>query len=341
MFQDIISRYKRRNAATLMDCPYPKPVAIVGLGTHCITNIVPVLEQLRVPISHILVRSPHIASVVARRFPDANLVDSIPPVLDDPSVKTVFVATPATTHLALVSQLLQSSKNVFIEKPPCETLAELHQLILLRKNAIVQVGLQKRFAPAVRVLQRQLGRHRADHYLLRYGTGAYPEGDALTDLFIHPLDLAVHLFGPAEVVSIVRSPDNTILLHLDHNGTKGALELSTSYSWQQPVEELTVVTKDGVYSLESTDCLSFSPRPHSFIGIPLEKIHPRHPTNVTLYHRDTFSPVFSANRLVSSGFYYEIEAFLSALQHNSPKGLTTLESLIPVYKIMESISRGK
>lgn len=36
-------------------------------------------------------------------------------------------------------------------------------------------------------------------YNLKYLTGSYPEGDAMLDLFVHPLDYVTFLFGKAEV----------------------------------------------------------------------------------------------------------------------------------------------
>lgn len=342
MLQEAIARYKRRHTAALLACRHDRPVAVVGLGGHCLANIVPVLEQLRVPLRYVCVRSASTAALAARRFPDTMVVEQPDAILADPAVAAVFVATPARHHFALANRVLQSGKALFVEKPPCMTLCQLQQLMLTRRhngNPAVQVGLQKRHAPAVMALARQLRRRHADHYLMRYCTGAYPEGDTLTELFIHPLDLAVHLFGPATLRSLMLTTQGTTLLHLDHGGTIGALELSTAYSWKRPVEELIVSTRGGTLHLYGTERLVYSPLPHPVAGIPTDKFLPCRPTDIVLYGHDPFSPTAEANSLVSGGFYAEICNFLNAIENRASATLTTLESLMPVYSLLEDIAQ--
>lgn len=341
MLQEVIARYKRRHAAALLACRYQQPVAIVGLGGHCLTNIVPVLEQLRVPIGYICVRSQRTAALAAQRFPEATIVDTPDPILADPAVASAIITTPASQHFGLANRVLQSGKSLFVEKPPCLTLDELLQLVHTRQHhgtPAVQVGLQKSYAPAVAALRQKLLRHPADHYLFRYCTGAYPEGDALTDLFIHPLHLVCHLFGPATLSAHRQTRQGTLLLQLDHGGTIGALELSTAYSWQRPVEELIVATSGGTLHLAGIERLIYSPIPQSIAGIPTDKIIPHPPADITLYSHDTFSPTAAANSLVSNGFYAEIRDFLDAAEHKAKRRLTTLESLVPVYRLLEELS---
>ncbi len=342
MLQETIARYKRRQAAAQLACRYTKAVALVGLGQHALANIIPVLEQLRTPLRYICVRSLGTATLAARRFPQARIVATLDPILADPAVAALFVTSSPTSHFPLAASILQSGKALFIEKPPCQTLDQLHQLVRLRHthgDLPVQVGLQRVHAPAVQLLRRHLVRHHPDHYLLRYCTGAYPEGDPLLDLYIHPLHLATHLFGPGMVRSLIRTHNGTILISLDHNGVVGTLELSTAYSWQQTVDQLTVATSGGTYHLQGTFELTFMPQSGTLGGIPLEKIRPRHPSLRTLYRHDTFSPTLANNSLAVSGFLGEITAFLDTIEHRPHTSLTTLESLVPLYRTIDYINR--
>ena len=68
-------------------------------------------------------------------------------------------------------------------------------------------------------------------YNKKYLTGAYPEGNALLDLFIHPLDCVTFLFGKADVKCAESVNDHTIMLILKHKHATGIIELSTAYSW--------------------------------------------------------------------------------------------------------------
>lgn len=337
MYSELIATFKRRRTAGMLACRYSRPVAFVGIGHHSLTNLYPVIEQLRVPLRYICLHSTRLAPLVEQRFPGVRVVHSLDPVLSDPEVEAVFVATPPRAQYSLACQVLQSGKALFIEKPPCRTLAELNHLVTLPSQR-VQVGMQKRYAPAVQTLVRHLRHRSLEHYTLRYCTGAYPEGNALTDLFIHPLDLVVFLFGPAQVAGVVRSGHGTLLVHLLHKSVVGALELSTDYSWQHPMEELTVVGRQGVYHLQGTERLTCTPIPPSLVGVPVEKVFRRHALEWTLYRRETFSPIPEASTLVSEGFYGEVKAFMDAVEEG--KGwsrLTGLASVWPAYELMQQI----
>lgn len=340
MFAELISGYKRRRTASRLVCRYTRAVAFVGLGGHSLANLYPVIEQLRVPLRYVCVRSPHTASLAARRFAGTQVVDSLEPILADPEVAAVFVATPPASQYRLAGQVLESGKALFVEKPPCRTLDELDRLVAIRHwrgNPPVQVGLQKRYAPAVQTLLRHMRHRRPEHYTLCYCTGAYPEGNELTDLFIHPLDLAVFLFGPARVAGVVRSGWGTRLVQLEHQGVVGSLELSTAYSWQHPQEELTVVCRQGLYRMLGTERLVYTPFPPSVAGIPTEKVLWRHPAELTLYRRELFSPVAEAGLWVSAGFRGEVEAFLDVVEGHSGRGLASLESVRGTYALMQQI----
>lgn len=112
---------------------------------------------------------------------------SLADILHDDDIKGVFVSASPQSHFAIASEVIKSGKALFIEKPPCQSEDELLQLISMRKEANfpqVTVGLQKRNAPVIRILKKKLQKCRGNmSYNLKYLTGAYPEGDALLDLF--------------------------------------------------------------------------------------------------------------------------------------------------------------
>ena len=56
-------------------------------------------------------------------------------------------------------------------------------------------------APAVQILLKRLRKEHLISYDLHFLTGNYPEGNALIDLFIHPLDLVTFLFGKPEIIA--------------------------------------------------------------------------------------------------------------------------------------------
>ena len=293
---------------------YQYQYAFVGMGQHSLTNLYPVLHYLGVPLKYTCVTSERKAKLIEQKYPSVKGTTSLDEILKDEAIKGVFVSASPLAHFSITSQVLQSGKSLFIEKPPCQTLEELDTLIALQQqygSPVAMVGLQKRYAPAVQLLKQRLRKERLISYDLHYFTGAYPEGNALLDLYIHPLDLVCHLFGKPEILAIRQVAKDSYILMLQHPHIVGALELSTAYSWTTAEESLKVCTHSGAYSLSQMEELTFTPTSSTIIGIPLEKLRSRHETKELLFKRNNFTPILLNNQVYTQGYYSEIETFLS------------------------------
>ena len=341
MIKELINRFKRIRSEQFLSRTYDAGYAFVGMGQHSLTNLYPVLSYLGIRLKYVCVTSEAKARQIERKYPWIKAVTSLDVILADDDIKGVLVAASPAAHFGIASRVLRSGKALFIEKPPCMTSAELESLIAAGGDA--EVGLQKRYSPAVQVLRTKLG-SRADKplsYELHYVTGAYPEGDALSDLYIHPLDLVCHLFGKAEVLCIRKTADNDYVLMLDHSGVTGSLELSTGFSWDDAMDELKVRTRTGIYTLESGGRLSFTARPAVILGVPLEKIGLAEPREAVLADRNSFSPVLSGNIVYAQGFYDEILSFAERTEGRKADNLSPLESLRDTYSLMELLRKVK
>ena len=204
-------------------------------------------------------------------------------------------------------------------------------------SPVAMVGLQQRYAPAVQILKKRLKGKQLLNYDLHYLTGAYPEGDALLDLYIHPLDLATWLFGKAEIVSYLEINEDSYLLMLRHQHIVGTIELSTCHSWQDAQQSLTVHTSSGTYSLNQCQELSFVPKQPVIAGIPMEKIRPRSQSVEYLYRHDSFSPILAGNSIYTQGFFQEVTTFVNAVEGKRAKILTDLQSIEPTLQLIENI----
>lgn len=338
---NIIDRYKRLRSEAYLKETYGGAYAFVGLGQHSLTNLYPVLHYLQVPLKYICVTSESKARLIEAKFHGVRAVTDLGIVLDDPEVRGVFVAASPSAQPAIARRVLLSGKALFVEKPPCRSAEELETLIAAAgegKAPLAMAGLQKRYAPAVRLLKGRLKNTKLISYDLHYCTGAYPEGDALTDLFIHPLDLVCHLFGKAEIL-LCRKVDGGFLLTLSHGHISGSLELSTAYSWADAKETLSVNTASGCFMLEGTDSLLFTPRPASAFGMPLEKTGLGKGATRLLFTRDSFSPVPAANAVYTGGFYDELHSFAEAAEGRWAEILTGLESLRDTYEIIDILKQ--
>jgi virulence factor len=176
--------------------------------------------------------------------------------------------------------------------------------------------VQRRHAPAVAVLRKRM--RKPQHYTLRYLAGAYPEGDVLTELFVHPLDMAVFLFGEVNALQKMRIPGQggeTLLVQVEHaSGVKGQLELSTLHEWSRSEEVLTVNTANGLWTLENLSRLTWEPYGARPLGIPLEKVLSRPSVTETHFEASRFLPQMAHQPLVVHGFYDELRSFADAVE---------------------------
>ena len=342
MIQALIKRYKRMRTEWFLRQTYQHQYAFVGMGQHSLTNLYPVLHYLGVPLKYICVTSARKARLIEQKFPDVKATTSLNEILNDEAIKGIFVSASPTAHFSIASQVLRSGKSLFIEKPPCRTLEELDTLIDLQQLhglPVVMVGLQKRYAPAVQLLKKRLNKEHLINYDLHYLTGVYPEGDALLDLFIHPLDLVCFLFGKPEILACRQIAEGSYILMLRHPHIVGTLELSTAYSWTDAEESLKVCTCSGSYHLSQMEELSFTPSSRTVSGIPMEKLCPHKTTVEYLYQNNSFTPILSANQVYSQGYYNELATFVEAVEHHDSHVISTLETIKDTYRLMDNLER--
>jgi len=171
----------------------------------------------------------------------------------------------------------------------------------------------------------------------KYLTGAYPEGNAIFDLFIHPIDTLIYLFGKAQIVGMERK-GGTIMLILRHENASGVVELSTDYTWTAATESLTVNTAKGTYETSQMETLTFRPKSGTILGIPKEKIFAQHPITIDLLHRNNFVPLVANNQVYTQGYFGEIKSFVNAVEGKGNGIKSSLEQLKETYGIMEAIN---
>ena len=169
-------------------------------------------------------------------------------------------------------------------------------------------------------------------YDFHYLTGNYPEGNALLDLYIHPLDLVTFLFGKPEILACQQVAPASYILMLRHPHIVGTLELSTAYTWTSAEESLKVCTSKGIYRLSQMEELTFEPKPSSLLGIPYEKIHKHNKTVEHLYTQNNFIPTLPNNQIYSQGYYSEIQSFITSVEHGHSSVLTDITIIKPTYE---------
>lgn len=347
--QKIIRLYKRRrDNKYLSDC-YEKNFAIVGFGNHTIHNLFPVIQFLQINVKYVCCSSTRKAELIGQKFKGIIGTTSISDILNDETVAGVFVSATPTSHFEIASEVIKSGKALFIEKPPCLSLRELNDLIDTQRrygsNSTV-VGMQKRYSPLVSKLKKEIKGRGLNSYSLRYQTGLYPEGNEVYDLFIHPIDLAIFLFGEAKILAIQKIKSKkkggvTYLLMLQHANIIGTLELSTLHSWKDACENIRINTQDGTYEIDQMEQLTFVSSVRTIGGIPIEKVLSTKSTNEFLLSRNNFNPILTNNQVYTQGYFNEIKKFAEMTERKidadeeSKMGFMSLRS---TYAILEELN---
>lgn len=345
MLQQLIDRYKNYRKQTYLDHParHKHAYAFVGVGNHSISNLYPCLDFLAVPLKIICSRSASNAEKMAKRYPGAKGTADINDIINDPSIRGVFVCYHPSTHFQATKKLLESGKKVFVEKPPCTTAKELQVLMQAGNRDNCLIGVQKRYSTINQLLKKQV--KDVISYNYRYVTGAYPEGNAVLDLFIHPIDTLVFLFGKVKDITIRKASGekstSTYLLITEHeSGTTGMVELSTAYSWNTPEEQLIITSGSKIYEANYPYRLTATGRQKELLGIPLEKILKTPVRKEVLYNVNGFVPVKENNALYVQGYYHEIATFLKMTEgNNSAKNVSSPQDLEETYRLIELITR--
>ena len=148
---------------------------------------------------------------VESNFPRTKAVENNKPVLNDPEVDGVIIATPAASHFALAKEVLQAGKHVFVEKPMATTVAEVDELALIAKqrNLTVMVGHTFLYNPAVRFVRKlieagELGDIRYV-YSQRLNLGRIRSDiDALWNFAPHDISIIQYWLGEPEPISVFR-----------------------------------------------------------------------------------------------------------------------------------------
>ena len=128
---------------------------------------------------------------------------------------------------------------------------------------------------------------------------------------------------------------------LQHPHIVGTLELSTAYTWTAAKETLKICTKSGIYTLSQIEELTFTPTSSTVLGIPMEKLRPRHETKEFLFQRNNYTPILANNQVYTQGYYSEIEAFISQVEKKESKVTTCLKAVRGTYELLQTVQSAK
>ena len=117
-------------------------IAVIGAGAWGKNHIRVFSGLPNVRLKYICDSDPAKRTSVQKAYPQSKAVETIQPILQDPDVKGVVVASSAVSHHALAKELLMADRDVLVEKPMAlssDHAAELVEIAEQRKR-ILMVG---------------------------------------------------------------------------------------------------------------------------------------------------------------------------------------------------------
>jgi virulence factor len=321
-----------------------KKYAFVGLGMHSLTNLYPVLRHYGIHLKYICTKGSSWKHDLVHIFPETTFTNRQEDILEDREIEGIFISASPAAHFGLLQKALESGKKVFIEKPPCQSLSELQQLIDIGGSVVCKVGLQRRYWPGTRFVKRKIMNARS--YTYQFHTGSYIDGDIFTELFIHPVDYALFLFGAADIKSrsIIKDPTGvTAQIHLvHHNNVTGLIECSTRHSWNNPVDGLAIDSDKEYLTVQYPLLVEGKQKPSRIMNIPYERIL-NQPTVIHEYFsaKNLILPVQELNTVYLQGFYSELETFIKIVEENDTSSAKNdLPELIQLYQVLEALKEN-
>ncbi len=185
-------------------------------------------------------------------------------ILGDPSIKTVSICTPNSTHYKICREALESGKNVLVEKPFTLTYDKALELIKIAesKKLTLTVGHIYRFNNAIEKVKALVASGAlGDIYTVNFKwTNLEPvwaDRDIIFDLGAHPLDIVLNIFGktPKNVFCNgagfrQENPEAAII-----NYNLGNVFVSMELSWVNPVKARVMTIVGSKKTLEA-DCVN-------------------------------------------------------------------------------------
>lgn len=196
---------------------------------------------------------------------EINYTDNLNSILENTSIKSVIIATPAETHYDVAKKCILKNKNVLIEKPITLYLDEAKELVELayKQNVKIMVGHVLLYHPAVLKLKEliEAGKIGKLQYIYsnRLNLGAIrTEENILWSFAPHDISVIQFLIGSNPVfvdakgdTFLQKNIEDTTITYLKYSNNISA---HIFVSWLHPFKEqrLVVIGETGMFVFDDT-----------------------------------------------------------------------------------------
>jgi predicted dehydrogenase len=330
-------------------------VGVIGAGSHCYRNILPVMNYLPVEIKAICDPNEELGQVTARQY-GCRWYKAATEMYDrEPDIKAVFIAVSPALHPVLVKEAITAGRHVWVEKPISVRAAQVEEMIAMRGDRIVVVGLKKAFMPATVkakeiIADKKYGNLKS--ILAVYHMTLPTNGEELLEKGespnwlrngVHPLAFMSETGGKVdEVLTYTNSTGHGAVLLRYASGAMGTLHLSSGpgpnveryevfgSNWQMHICDQTVELRRGI--------------PFNYAGTTTF-IPEGDDTGTIVWNAANCLATLENKALFTQGFYNETKFFCDCvLEGRRPvSGTGSLEQAFEIMRIYEAalLSHGK
>jgi polar amino acid transport system substrate-binding protein len=159
-------------------------IGLIGAGNFAKSFILPeITKNPDVEFRSIATAHGHSASMIAEKYGIPNVYTDAKKVIEDETVRLIFILTRHDLHGPLAIEALNRGKMVYVEKPLVRTHDEFLELLNVIKNAPspwFMVGFNRVFSPHITFLKNHFKQH-ATFPLFRVNAGSLPADHWLKD----------------------------------------------------------------------------------------------------------------------------------------------------------------
>ena len=168
-------------------------IGIIGLGDIAQKAYLPVVSKKKIQC-HLFSRNENTLRKIADAYRFENTHSTLESLVSS-GIQAAFVHSATSSHFEIVEKLLQNNINVYVDKPLTYDLPSSEKLIALaeEKNLILQVGFNRRYAPAYRQLKTLADQNMVVMQKNRQSLPADVRTFVFDD-FIHVIDTLLYFF---------------------------------------------------------------------------------------------------------------------------------------------------
>ena len=229
-------------------------VAVVGAGAWGKNHIRVFSEIPGVRLKYVCDNAPSKLGSLQKAYPQIQMVEDLEPILRDPEVEGIIVASSAASHGPIGKEILKADKDLLVEKPMALDVQHAEEMMELaeKKKRILMVGHLLIYHPVVDRLKEMVksGELGTIHYVYtqRVNLGVIRQDEnALWSFAPHDLSIILYLLDeePSAVSAsgesyIQRGIEDVVFLNLQFADGKMA---NIQLSWLDPhkLRKITIV----------------------------------------------------------------------------------------------------